>query len=83
MPFTPKEKAAIGIGSGAVLGTGVGLLVQLAHHAAGAEPTGVARAVTTLAWTLIGTGGAGLLWSGAATKIDFHGSGSVSGPEPT
>jgi hypothetical protein len=79
LSFTPKEKAAMGIASGTILGTGVGLLMSLGHAAA-AEPTGIARAVTTAAWALIGTGSAGLLVTGTVGRIDVLGLGSLSAP---
>ena len=75
--FTPEEKLAIGIGSGIVTGAGVGILLQLSHAAAAADPTGAARGHTTVAFAL----GVGGLWgSGLIGKIDFFGFGAVLGP---
>ena len=61
--FTPKERLSIGLGGGLCVGTGVGLIFGAARAAAAADHTGIAAALVTVGYSLIGVGG-GMLFAG-------------------
>jgi hypothetical protein len=52
--FTPEMRLAIGLGSGAMIGAGLGAMVSLARAA---EPTGAAASLLTVVAVAMGIGG--------------------------